>query len=98
MDRLLTNTYRDGFDANLCGVGAKPINFATNLIGFAALPCGFRSFQCRFERERIGFQPPTVGLGSFLWVIVSFSGGLKLFPCGKGPFPQRYVLQTVNKT
>src|SRR2546428_6498996 len=75
MDRLRTNTYRDGFDANLCGVGPKPINFATNLIGFAAPPCGSRSFPCRFERERIGFQPPTVGLGSFL----RFISGLRRF-------------------
>ncbi len=97
MDRLLTNTYRDGFDANLCGVGAKRINFATNLIGFAAPPRGFRSFPCRFERERIGFQPPTVGLGSFLCGIESTPGGMKSFPCGNEPFPHRNDLQQLHE-
>src|SRR5438552_8031536 len=97
MDRLLTNTYRDGFDANLCGVGAKRINFATNLIGFAAPPRGFRSFPCRFERERIGFQPPTVGLGSFLCGIESTPSGMKSFPCGNEPFPHRNDLQQLHE-
>src|SRR5213592_1789029 len=97
MDRLRTNTYRDGFDVNLYGVGTKPINFATNLIGFAAPPCGFRSFPYRFERERIGFEPPTVGFGSFLCGIESFPGGMKSFPCGNEPFPHRNDLQQLHE-
>ena len=78
-------------------LAAKPINFATNLIGFAAPPCGFRSFPCRFERERIGFQPPTVGLGSFLCGIESFPGGMKSFRCGNEPFPHRNDLQQLHE-
>ena len=72
MDRLLTNTYRDGFAVKQYAVHSKSMGFSQNPVRFDVPPCGLPSLRHPVGLKQICiptptclFGPPPRGIESF---------------------------------